>query len=579
MLRIFQNLRKKDWLLLGIAACLVVAQVWLELEIPEYMAQITQIIQANQDAYSTILLPGSKMVVCALISFAFSGAASVFVSAAAANFGTTLRKRLFEKVQSFDLEDVAHFSGASLITRTTNDVMQVQMLLVMGLQAGVRAPLMAVWAISRIAGKSAEWTLPVAAALGLALLMSCTCFVISAKYYQKLQKYTDDVNRITREHLTGIPTIRAYGAEEYQRGQFEAANQALSGAHLATGRVMAVLTPGIQAIISLLNLAIYGIGAILISRVSMVEKILLFSEMLVFSQYSIQIIMSFMLMIMSFAILPRSSVSARRILEVLEREPSIPEGTLEPESHAPGSEIEFQNVSLRYPGARENALHHLSFRIFPGETVAFVGPTASGKTSVMNLLPRLYEATEGRILIDGTDIKNFQRQTLRNRIGYALQKPSLFSGTIQSNIALGSSSRKDCTPALETAQGLDFVQALPQGIASPVAHSGDNFSGGEKQRLAIARALFRNPKILIFDDAMSALDYGTEKRLRQELSSRYPNATKLIVTQRIATIMDVSKIIVMDHGYLVGMGTHQELLEGCEAYRTMAALQLGGNGK
>ena len=574
MISLLHNLRRKDWLFSAVAVVLVLLQVWLDLKVPEQMEQITRLIQSGQATPETVLLPGGSMLLCALGSFLFAAAGSVFVAAAATNFGTSLRKNLFEKVQAFSAADFEAFSTASLITRTTNDVMQVQMLLVMGLQSMIKAPVMVVWAAMKIVDKSAAWTISVAAAIGLLLLLVGTCFALSLPYYQKLQSMTDTLNGVTRDHLSGIQVVRAYNAQGHMEKKFETANRKLTDAHLFTGQVMAVMTPGIQAIMSGLNLAIYLIGAVLIDRAAAMERIGLFSDMVVFSQYSIQIVMAFMMLIMSLTALPRAAVSAGRILEVLDKDTrQEPAETADP-IPAVGS-ITFRDVSFRYPEGREDVLKNVSFEILPGETVAIVGPTGAGKTTLLNLIPRLQDASAGQVLVDGVDVKQFSGAELRDRIGYATQKAVLFSGSVRENILFGNrQAGPDISEALEIAQAGAFVQASPEGTGAKVAQFGKNYSGGEKQRLAIARTIARNARILIFDDAFSALDYRTECSLRRALAEAFPDTTKLIVTQRIATIMDVPRIIVLNEGEIVGIGSHGELMERCGVYRTIASLQL-----
>jgi ATP-binding cassette subfamily B protein len=493
--------------------------------------------------------------------------------------GTTLRARLFHKVQSFSMEEIGHFSTASLITRTTNDVGQVQMFIVMGLQMIIKAPIMAVCAIYKIAGKAWQWTFSTAVAVVILLAVVTICVAVSMPKFKKMQQLTDNLNRVTRENLTGLAVVRAYNAEHYQEKKFEDANDELTRTNLFAQRTMSFLMPSIQLIMSGLALAIYWLGAVLINQADMMDRLTLFSDMMVFSQYAIQVVMSFMLLVMIFMILPRAAVSANRINEVLDTEATIQDGIRTEGEPGKKGEITFNHVSFRYPDAEGNILDDISFTAKQGETVAFIGATGCGKSTAVNLIPRFYDATEGEVLVDGVNVKNYTQKALRNKIGYISQKATLFSGTIRSNIAFGDNGQKtpddgDVKEAVATAQATEFVEKLENTYDGYVAQGGSNLSGGQKQRISIARAIARKPEILVFDDSFSALDYKTDRVLRRRLDESCKNATRIIVAQRIGTIRDADKIIVLDKGKIVGMGRHDELMDGCEVYRQIALSQL-----
>lgn len=576
MLRIFKNLKKRDVLCMLASVAFIVAQVWLDLKMPDYMNEITQLVQTPGNEMSQVLSAGGKMLLCAVGSLVASIIVSVFAAGIATNFGATLRAKLFHKVQAFSMAEVGQFSTASLITRTTNDVMQVQMLIVMGLQSIVKAPIMAVWAITKISGKSEEWMLSTVAAVAILLLIVCIGTALVLPKFKKLQKMTDELNRVTRENLTGLRVVRAYNAESYQEEKFEKANNDLTRAHLFTGRTMAFMMPSIQLVMNGLSLAIYWIGAALIDSAGMMDKITLFADMIVFSQYAMQVVMAFMMLVMLFMIYPRASVSAKRILEVLETPLSIRDGNGQANSDKRG-EVEFRNVSFRYPDAEEDVLHDVSFTARKGETVAFIGSTGSGKSTVINLVPRFYDATEGEVLVDGINVKDYTQHELRNKIGYVSQRAILFSGTVRDNVAFGDCGHNvddNVVEAVYTAQAAEFVEKMEGGYNAHIAQGGSNLSGGQKQRLSIARAICRNPEIMIFDDSFSALDYKTDRELRKRLETDCRDCTKLIVAQRIGTIRDADRIVVLDEGKVVGMGTHDELMRNCEVYQQIAYSQL-----
>lgn len=579
MLKLFKNLRRTEWLSAALSVVFIVAQVWLDLTMPEYMAEITMLVQTEGSTMPEILSAGGMMLLCALGSLAASMVTAVCSAKIAAGFGGTLRGKLFSKVQSFSMEEIGRFSTASLITRSTNDITQVQMLIVMGLQMLIKAPITAVWAIGKIAGKAAEWTMTTAAAVVILLVIVLAAMVLVMPKFRKMQKLTDDVNRVTRENLTGLRVVRAYNAEAYQENKFEKANEALTSTNLFAQRTMSFMMPGIQLVMSGLSLAIYWFGAILINEAPMGEKIRLFSDMMVFSQYAIQVVMSFMMLVMIFMMLPRASVSAKRIGEVLDTEPTIIDGVRVEGEKGSFGEVEFRNVSFRYPDAEEYVLQNITFSARKGETVALIGATGCGKSTVVNLIPRFYDASEGQVLVDGVDVREYTQKALRDKIGYVSQKAVLFTGTICSNVAYGDNGRGDISQeevkeAVAAAQAADFVEHMDGAYEGYVAQGGANLSGGQKQRISIARAIARKPEVFIFDDSFSALDYKTDRVLRKALEEECRDAVRIIVAQRIGTIRDADKIIVLEEGRIAGMGRHGELMESCEVYRQIALSQL-----
>jgi ATP-binding cassette subfamily B protein len=477
------------------------------------------------------------------------------------------------------MEEIGHFSTASLITRTTNDVVQVQMLIVMGLQMMLKAPIMAVCAICKIAGKAWQWTFSTGVAVVILLAVVTICVAVSMPKFKKMQQLTDNLNRVTRENLTGLQVVRAYNAENYQEQKFEKANQELTGTNLFAQRTMSFMMPSIQLVMSGLMLAIYWLGAVLINQADLMDKVTLFSDMMVFSQYAIQVVMSFMLLVMIFMMLPRATVSAHRINEVLDTKTTISDGTLTEGKKEQTGEVEFKNVSFRYPDAEGDMLSNISFSAKKGETVAFIGATGCGKSTIVNLIPRFYDVTQGEVLVDGIDVRKYTQKALRNKIGYVSQKATLFSGTIRSNIAFGDNGKEECDldgvkDAIETAQATEFVEKLDNTYEGYVAQGGANLSGGQKQRLSIARAIARKPEILLFDDSFSALDYKTDRILRKVLEEKCKQTTRLIVAQRIGTIRDADKIIVLEEGRIAGIGKHEELMKNCDVYRQIALSQL-----
>lgn len=579
MLKIFKKFDKKSWALVFMALVFIIMSVWTELTMPEYMSEITVLVQMPGSKMADILIAGGKMLLYALGSLAATAAASICAVKLATGLGAALRGCLFHKVQSFSMEEIGRFSTASLITRTTNDVMQVQMLIVMGLQMLLKAPIMAGWAICKIVNKSWQWTLSTAAAVVILLIVVGFCVVVALPKFKKMQQLTDNLNRVTRENLTGLRVVRAYNAEAYQEKKFEEANHELTSTSLFTQRTMAFMMPSIQLVMSGLSLAIYWIGSILINDAGLTGKITLFSEMMVFSQYAIQVVMSFMMLVVIFIIMPRALVAAGRINEVLDTEPAVCDGSQTEGQKGKVGEVEFRNVSFRYPDAEEYVLQNISFTAKKGETVALIGSTGCGKSTAINLIPRFYDATEGTVLVDGLDVKEYTQKALRNKIGYVSQKATLFTGTIQSNVAYGDNGQQSpdmqtVQEAVATAQATEFVENMEDTYEGYVAQGGSNLSGGQKQRISIARAIARNPEIFIFDDSFSALDYKTDRVLRKTLDEKCKHATRIIVAQRIGTIRDADKIIVLDEGKIAGMGRHDELMQNCDVYRQIALSQL-----
>ena len=578
MFKLFKKLGKKQLIYAFICVVFISINVYLELKIPDYMSEITVLVQTEGSKMGDILKEGGYMLLCALGSLIASFVVGYFASIVASYFGKITRKSIFEKVGNFGAEEIKQFSTSSLITRTTNDVNQVQMLIAMGLQAMIKAPIMATWAIIKISGKNSAWS--IATAIGVVILLvtiSIIMFLVFPKF-KIVQKLTDNLNRITRENLTGIRVIRAFNAEGYQQNKFEKANEELKNLQLFNQRTMGFLSPVMSLVSSCLSLSIYFIGATLINEANMMDKLTLFGDMVVFSSYAMQVIMSFMMLIMIFIMFPRASVSAKRILEVLETDEHIKDGEL-----VEGKEIgtvEFKNVSFKYPDAEEYMLKNISFKANKGETIAFIGSTGSGKSTLINLVPRFYDATEGEVLVDGINVKDYKIESLNNIIGYIPQKAVMFSGTVNENVSYGEKNggkptKEKIRKAIEIAEGKEFVEKMEGSYDAMIARGGTNISGGQKQRLAIARAIAREPEIYIFDDSFSALDYKTDFILRKNLKQYTKDATNLIVAQRIGTIKEADKIFVLDKGEIVGEGTHKELLKTCDIYKEIALSQLG----
>lgn len=579
MFKILKRLNLKEWLQAGISLVFITAQVWLDLKLPDYMSRITQLTQTPGSDMSEILKAGGYMLLCALGSFVAAMIVGLFAARIGASFSQRLRSQLFNKVDSFSMEEIRRFSTASLITRSTNDITQVQLVITMGLQMFIKAPIMAVWAVTKIAGKGFEWTAATGVALFILITVISVIFAFIMPKFKKMQVLTDNMNRITMENLTGLRVVRAYNAENYQNDKFEAANEDLTATQLYTSRGMAVFQPMMGMMMSGLSLAIYWIGAYLIDSANAVDKLTLFSNMVVFSSYAMQVIMAFMMVVMIFIMMPRAMVSAKRINEVLETEPAIIDGRLTSGKEGMEGEVVFNNVSFRYPGASDYVLQDVSFSVKKGETVAFIGSTGSGKSTLINLVPRFFDATEGEIQVDGVNVKNYTQEALYNKIGYVPQRAVMFKGSVSSNVGYGDNGREaasisDIQKAVRIAQGTEFVENMDGKYDAEIAQGGTNVSGGQKQRLAIARAVCRKPEIYIFDDSFSALDYKTDQVLRSALKEETAGVTSLIVAQRIGTIMDADQIIVLDEGRIVGKGTHKYLLKNCDVYREIAMSQL-----
>ncbi len=573
---IARQMSKLQWLSMIVVLGLIVMQVWLELTIPDYMSEITVLVQTEGSLISDILVVGAKMLLCAIVSAILAGVTGFIIARISASVAQKIRSNLFNKVQSFSSNEIKSFSTASLITRSTNDITQIQNFVVMGLSALIKAPIMAVWAIVKISGKSYQWSIATAVAVGVLVIAVVIITTVVIPKFRKMQTLTDNLNRITRENLTGLRVVRAYNAEAYQNEKFERANDELTATNLTANRVLSTMSPLMTAIMSFLPLSIYWIGAYLINAASAVDKLTIFSDMVVFSSYAIQIVMSFVLLVVVFIMLPRASVSAKRINEVLNTHSSIYNGEGVVVDDKNKGKVEFKNVSFKYQDADEYVLKDINFKCNKGDVVAFIGSTGSGKSTLINLIPRFYDATEGEVLVDGINVKEYKLKDLRDRIGYASQRAVLFTGSVLSNVAFGDEkpSQEDVEHALEVSQSSDFVSKMEFGLNSNISQGGKNVSGGQKQRLSIARALAKNPEILIFDDSFSALDYKTDKALRSSLSQEKKGTTILIVAQRIGTIKDADKIIVLDQGEIVGMGKHEELLKNCDIYKEIALSQL-----
>lgn len=579
MLKIFKNFKGKEWLLLSISVVFIVLQAWLDLRLPDYMSDITRLVQTQGSEMSEILTTGGWMLLCALGSLIASVIVAALAAKIASNFSATLRSKLYDKVQDFSMEEINNFSTASLITRSTNDVTQVQTFIVIGLQLLIKAPILAVWAVLKITGKNWELSLTTGIAVLILLIIVGICIAIALPRFAKLQKLTDNLNRIARENLSGISVTRAYNAEIYQEDKFEEANSELTSVNLVANRVMATLLPSISFIMSGLTLAIYWVGAVLIQNADITSRMGLFSDVVVFSSYAMQVVMAFMMLVIVFILMPRASVAAKRINEVLDTEIKIKNGTTSQEIVSAVGEIEFKNVSFKYPDADDYVIKDISFKVNRGETVAFIGATGSGKSTLINLIPRFYDATEGEVLVNGMNVKEYDQKHLRNKLGYVPQKVTLFEGSIESNIAFGDNGRSkiskdDVVYGIYGAQATEFVERLDGQYEAHVSQGGNNFSGGQKQRLSIARAISRNPEVLIFDDSFSALDYKTDSKLRKFLKHESVGTTTIVVAQRISSIKEADKIIVLDNGLIVGMGKHDDLMKECNVYQEIAYSQL-----
>ena len=579
MLKLFKSFKKKDILLLFISFCMIVFQVWLDLKLPDYMSNITVLIQTKGSLMSEILKQGMYMMLCALGSLLSAIIVGYLTSYLSSDFSFDLRKKIFGKVQKFSMNEIKKFSTSSLITRTTNDVTQIEMFIAMGLQLLIKSPIMAIWAITKILNKSIEWSMLTGGCVVILLAVVITLLIIVFPRFEIVQKLIDKVNSVTRENLTGIRVIRAFNAEKYQQKRFDEVNTNLTNTQMFNQKCFALLNPVMNLIMHSQTLGVYVVGAILINKAGLLDKITLFSNMVVFTSYGMQVIMSFLMLAMIFMILPRAGVSARRINEILNEEEIIKDGILDEIKSDIVGTVEFKNVSFKYPDADEYLLEDISFKVNKGETIAFIGSTGSGKSTLINLVPRFYDVTEGEVLVDGVNVKDYKIEVLNNKIGYVPQKAVMFTGTVTSNVEYGDNGKKKPTKnkikeAIKVAQGTDFVEKMDKTYNSHIARGGTNISGGQKQRLAIARAIARDPEIYIFDDSFSALDYKTDSILRKELKKYTKDATSMIVAQRIGTIINADKIVVLDKGKCVGIGTHKELLKTCEVYKEIALSQL-----
>lgn len=582
MLRILKHLRWKEWLLVAACVVLIVGQVQLDLALPDYMSEITRLVQTEGSQMSDILLAGGKMLLCALGSMLLTVCTTFFTAQIASRFSARLRGEMYRKVVGFSNEEINRFSTASLITRTTNDISQLQMFFSFGMQSLIKAPIMAFIAVGKISTKSWEWSLLTGGVIAFVCVLLVFIMLYAVPRMKKMQTLTDNLNRITRENLTGLQVVRAYNAENYQEGKFAKANEEMTRNSQQANIAMSVMNPGMNLAMNGLTLGIYWIGAALISAIAvtspaaMMERIGLFSDMVVFMQYAMQVIMAFLMLVMIFVMLPRVTVSAGRVNEVLDTKARIVDGKETRGKPGMKGEIEFRDVSFRYPDADGDAIHHISFTAHHGQTVALIGATGCGKSSIINLIPRLYDATSGQVLVDGVDVRDYTQDALRSKIGFVPQKAFLFSGTVSSNVGYGEDNASDAAirKAVAIAQAAEFVESPEVGYSGTVAQGGSNFSGGQKQRLSIARAVARDPEILVFDDSFSALDYKTDHALRQALREQTSGTTNIIVAQRIGTIRDADCILVIEDGAIVGKGTHRELMESCKVYQEIAYSQL-----
>ncbi len=578
MIKLFSNLSRKDLFIIIAVISLVVFSVFLDLRLPEYMSEITKLVQTEGSTMNEILTSGGHMILCAVGSLICTICVGYLTSLLSARFSRKIRRLIFEKVESFGITEIKKFSTSSLITRTTNDVTQIEGLLSMGVPLLVKAPVMAIWALLKIIGKSKELSLITAIGVVIIVVTNLTIISIVAPRFAKIQKLTDKLNGVTRESITGIRVIHAFNAEKHAEKRFNKVNEELTGIHLTITKTFALMDPIMNFVMHFQHLGIYVLGAILIINAGMMEKINIFSNMVVFSSYGMQVIMSFLMLTFIFMILPRAQVSSKRINEVLSSDISVKSGTFRGKTKDSGT-VEFRDVSFKYPDADEYLLKHISFKVEKGETIAFIGSTGSGKSTLINLVPRLYDATEGEVYVDGVNVKEYDLKELNNRIGYIPQTAVMFTGTVEENVAYGDNGKKKPTlekvkEAIKVAQGKKFIEDMEDSYKSHIARGGTNISGGQKQRLSIARAIARDPEIYIFDDSFSALDYQTDAKLRRELKKYTKDATSMIVAQRIGTIINADKIIVLDKGECVGMGTHKELLKSCEVYKEIALSQL-----
>ena len=578
MIKLLKRLEKKDFLIILFVVILVVISVFLDLRLPEYMSRITKLVQTEDSTMNDILISGFKMLFCAVFSLVCTVCIGYLTSLLSARFSRNIRKKIFEKVESFGITEIKKFSTASLITRTTNDVTQIENLIAMGLLFLIKAPIMAVWALLKIVGKSSELSL--VTAIGVVIIVFTNLFIIKivSPRFGRIQKLTDKINGVTRENITGIRVVHAFNAEEFFKNRFDGVNSELTGIHLRITKTFALMEPVMNFVMHFQQLGIYVVGAFLILNSGLIDKINIFSNMVVFSSYGMQVIISFLMLTMIFMILPRAQVSARRINEVLDSDISIISGDFSSKTKEVGT-VEFRNVSFKYPDADEYLLKNITFKVNKGETIAFIGSTGSGKSTLINLIPRFYDATDGEVLVDGVNVRDYDLHELNNRIGYVPQKAVMFTGTVLENVKYGDNGKAEIglekvKEVIKVAQGSDFVEKMDGKYDAHIARGGTNVSGGQKQRLSIARAIARDPEIYIFDDSFSALDYETDAKLRKELKKYTKNATSMIVAQRIGTIMNADKIVVLDKGECVGFGTHKELLKTCDVYKEIALSQL-----
>ena len=579
MIKLFKNLKKKDVMLILISFIFIITQVWLDLKMPDYMSAITRLVQTEGSKMSEILKNGGYMLLCAFGSLIFAIIVGYLSSSVSANFSMNVRKKLFDKIENLGIHEIKQFSTSSLITRTTNDITQIQMFISMGMQLLIKAPITAIWAITKILNKSWQWSALTALAIVILIAVILVILFMVLPRFKLVQKLIDKLNNNVRDNITGIRVVRAFNAENYQEDKFEETNETLTKTQLFNQKTFAFMQPVMYLVMYFLSLGIYLIGAYLIKGAMMSEKLTIFSDMVVFSSYSMQIIMSFLMLAMIFMMLPRAQVSATRINEVLDTDLSIKDGDFDGTNTKEVGTVEFKNVSFKYPDADEYLLKNISFKANKGETIAFIGLTGSGKSTLINLIPRFYDATDGEVLVDGVNVRDYTQDGLRNKLGYVSQKAIMFDDTINNNISYGENGKNEITKekiieAIEVAQGTEFVDRMPDKYDSHIAQGGTNISGGQKQRLSIARAIARDPEIYIFDDTFSALDYKTDATLRKELKKYTKNSTNLIVAQRIGTILNADKIIVLDNGNCVEIGTHKELLKNCEVYKQIALSQL-----
>ena len=582
MVCLLKHMKAKEWAMVIVSIAFIVLQVQLDLKLPDYMSDITVLVQTKGSEMSDIFTAGGKMMGCALGSLASAIVVGFFAAKIAANFSKRLREDVYDKVMSYTDKEINSFSTASLITRTTNDITQIQFVIALGLQVMIKAPIMAVMAVAKISSKNFEWTALTLAIVAFVIFILLFVVIFALPKFKRIQWLTDDLNRVTRENLTGLMVVRAYNAEDYQEEKFDKANNRLTKNNLQAYLVMSIMNPGLNLAMNGLTLGIYWIGAILINNVALTgmaaikERVGLFSDMVVFTSYAMQVLMAFLLLVMIFILLPRATVAAKRINEVLDTEVSMKDGEREQGEEPLKGEVEFKNVSFSYPDAADNVIHNINFKAHRGEMVALIGATGSGKSTIINLIPRIYDATEGQILVDGVNVKDYSEKALRDKIGFVPQKAYLFSGTIESNVGYGEAevNMDDIEKAVEIAQAKEFVENQPGEYDGMVAQGGGNFSGGQKQRLSIARAIAKQPEILVFDDSFSALDYKTDRVLRETINKEIADTTNIIVAQRIGTIKDADRILVIEDGAIVGNGTHSELMKNCPLYQEIAYSQL-----